>query len=505
MSLCINPDCRQPTNQDRQLFCQSCGSELLLAGKYRVRGLLSDKGGFGCTYEAASPNLGEVVLKVLTHSHPHAVELFNQEAQVLTSLNHPGIPKGLDHFLYYPRDRSEPLHCLIMTKVLGLDLEAYQEQRQNRPIDEPLAIAWLGQLVAILHEVHQRQFFHRDIKPSNIILQPDGQLALIDFGSVRQMTQTILRGGQNTGIYTPGFAPPEQERGFGVPQSDFFALGRTFVYLLTGKFPTDPVLYDHYNNELRWRSQAQISKNLADFLDWLMADRPKDRPQDTTLLRTAVEKLQRGQSLQNLVSSQTIQAIPPTVVTPEAGQRSAPIAQTPPLKPMVGFWRRNFAGWLDMVILCLLCGVIGGFTEGAWMIDFYGNRDEAIGATVASLFLGGVGGLSWLVLIGIAALDSDPGVNRTFWIALLGFVMRWLYFTWLESSPLQGTFGKAMLGITVGNRAGERLTWGQANKRFFSKFLCLLGLGLGFLAIGWSTTKQGWHDRLAGAFLRQRY
>ncbi|MGK7874586.1 MAG: serine/threonine protein kinase, partial [Xenococcaceae cyanobacterium] len=238
MSLCINPSCPKPKNAENQLFCQACGSELLLAGRYRVTHLLSDKGGFGNTYQVIHHNTFQV-LKVLTNNHPKAVELFEQEARVLSQLNHRGIPKGEGDFTYFPRNSQNPLHCLVMEKIEGMDLEEYQKHRENRPIDQKLALEWLTQLAEILHEVHGHNFFHRDIKPSNIILRADGQLVLIDFGAVRQVTATIMAGAQNTGIYTPGYAPPEQEKGYAVPQSDFYALGRTFVYLLTGKAPTD--------------------------------------------------------------------------------------------------------------------------------------------------------------------------------------------------------------------------------------------------------------------------
>ncbi|NES81964.1 MAG: serine/threonine protein kinase, partial [Moorea sp. SIO2B7] len=232
MSLCINPSCPKPQNPDHNLFCQACGSELLLAGRYRVINVLSDKGGFSNTYEVIHNDIIKV-LKVLTNNNPKAVELFQHEAQVLSQLNHPGIPKGDGHFIYFPRNSQTPLHCLVMEKIEGMDLEEYQKQRKNRPIDQQLAIEWLKQLAEILHEVHTHQFFHRDIKPSNIIFRSNSQLALIDFGAVRQVTETLIAGGQNTSIYTPGYAPPEQEKGYAVQQSDFFALGRTFVYLLT--------------------------------------------------------------------------------------------------------------------------------------------------------------------------------------------------------------------------------------------------------------------------------
>lgn len=284
MSLCINPSCFKPENSDNVLFCQACESELLLAGRYRVTRLLSSKGGFGKTYEATHNGTAKV-LKVLINNQPKVVDLFQQEARVLKQLNHPGIPKGDEYFTCLLKDRQTPLHCLVMEKIEGLDLEEYQQQRDNRPIDQKLALEWLVQLTEILHEVHSQQFFHRDIKPSNIILKTDGQLVLIDFGTVREVTSTYMAkqaAGGVTGIASAGYTPPEQLNHQAVPQSDFFALGRTFVYLLTGKAPTDPAIYDPLDDELNWRTHApDISPQLADFIDRLMKRSANQRPANT--------------------------------------------------------------------------------------------------------------------------------------------------------------------------------------------------------------------------------
>jgi serine/threonine protein kinase len=124
MSLCINPVCSQPNNADINRFCQACGSELMLINRYRVVRLLSDKGGFANTYEVQEKETLKV-LKVLTHDHPHAIALFEQEAQVLRELNHPGIPHGEGYFTYFIRNNPRPLHCLVMEKIEGVDLEEY--------------------------------------------------------------------------------------------------------------------------------------------------------------------------------------------------------------------------------------------------------------------------------------------------------------------------------------------------------------------------------------------
>jgi serine/threonine protein kinase len=255
MSLCINPQCSKPDNSDRMLFCQSCGSGLLLADKYRVTKLMSNKGGFGNTYEIVEQQVPKV-LKVLKSDNPKAIELFEREYRVLSDLTEDGIigiPHVEDLFLYQPNGSEQALHCLVMERIYGMDLEEYIKAIK-RPIDEKTAIGWLSQLTQILQEIHSRDIFHRDIKPSNIILQPDGQLVLIDFGAVKEAVPNIH--GQVTCIYTPGYAAPEQQKpGNASAQSDFYSLGRTFVYLLTEKEPLD--LYDAYQDTLVWRDQPK--------------------------------------------------------------------------------------------------------------------------------------------------------------------------------------------------------------------------------------------------------
>ena len=285
MSLCINPNCLKPRNLDTELFCQACGTELLLEGRYRIVKILGG-GGFGKTFEVSDRGTSKV-LKVLITEHPKAISLFQQEAKVLSHLNHPGIPRTDGYFTFSPKNSQAPLHCLVMEKIEGLDLEEYLKQRENRPIDEKLALEWLTQLTKILHEVHQQNFFHRDIKPANIMLRADGHLVLIDFGTAREATGTYMQkvaGQQVTGIVSAGYTPLEQATGKAVPQSDFYALGRTFVYLLTGKppdeFPEDPRI-----GKLIWRESAsQVSKQLAGLIDYLMEPFPGKRPQNAQMI-----------------------------------------------------------------------------------------------------------------------------------------------------------------------------------------------------------------------------
>lgn len=327
MSLCINPTCPQPNHpdNDENRFCQSCGSQLELLGRYRVMRLLSDKTGFGKVYEAYEQDAPKIVkvLKEELSSDAKAVELFQKEAAVLGQLDHPGIPDE-DNYFHYQTRMGLVLHCIAMEKIEGPNLEGWLKQQQNRPISQDQAIAWLKQLAEILHLVHGKQYLHRDIKPSNIMIRADGQLVLIDFGTAREVTRTYLAkvssgAGGITAIMSSGYTAPEQMNGLAVPQSDFFALGRTFVFLLTGHYPLD--MYDAYHNALHWRNHAtHISPLLLNFIDWLMAREVSQRPANAQeILRRLAEIEQQlcGSTVAtvNVVGSLNTQQLPPPDTT----------------------------------------------------------------------------------------------------------------------------------------------------------------------------------------------
>jgi eukaryotic-like serine/threonine-protein kinase len=190
-----------------------------------------------------------------------------------------------------------------MEKIEGDNLHSYIKKR-GRPIDGEMATRWLIELLLILQQVHNQGILHRDIKPQNIILKPDGKLALIDFGAVTEGTGTQVatemsksggtkaatQTGGGTSIWTRGYAPIEQINGEAVPQSDFFGLGRTFVFLLTGKEPTDRTIYDASNDELKWQSHASgVSPHLAKTIDHMISRLARDRPINAQVILQQIE------------------------------------------------------------------------------------------------------------------------------------------------------------------------------------------------------------------------
>ena len=285
MRLCINPTCPIPDHPDNDNYptCQGCGSELLIDGCYTVTKLLSDAGGFGVVYEATDVAGKPKILKILKqelNTDSKAVSLFQQEAFVLGQIEHAGIPK-IETYVHHDLENGTMLHGIVMQKIEGLNLEQWINQRERKPIAQKRAITWLRQLVDILAVVHHNKYFHRDIKPANIMLSPSGQLVLIDFGTAREATHTYLAkvGGLQgvTSICSVGYTAPEQEKGFAVPQSDFYALGCTMIHLVTGKYPLDT--YNPDRDMFEWRSHApEISEELADLIDVMIARKPSDRP-----------------------------------------------------------------------------------------------------------------------------------------------------------------------------------------------------------------------------------
>ncbi|WP_204102141.1 MULTISPECIES: protein kinase [Spirulina sp. CCY15215] len=361
MSYCINPDCpypEDPANTDSPLCCQ-CGSQLLLLDRYRVVSLLSDSSGFANIYEVQDGQPVKILktLKQQHNSNTKAVELFVQEATVLSQLDHTGIPKidSQGYFQYFPRDRSQPVHCFIMEKIDGPNLKEWMLQQGNLLINERQALDWLKQITEILHLVHRKNYFHRDIKLQNIMLRSTGRLVLIDFGTAREMTYTYLarmgHSGNVTKVSSAGYTPPEQQQGHAVPQSDFYALGRTFIYLLTGKQLEDKDIYDPYTNEFYWRRFApDISPEFANFIDKLMAYRAIDRPTDTREILETIDRLQKFTSGNK--SRTQLERLPVTQI------QLSPDSPTVPQEVEV---RQN--KWLLSLIILALLVIVGGYSS----------------------------------------------------------------------------------------------------------------------------------------------
>ncbi|MFM9157594.1 MAG: serine/threonine protein kinase, partial [Dolichospermum sp.] len=299
---CINPHCQRPYPQPwGNKFCNSCGAQLHLLERYFPLKLLGS-GGFAQIYTIWDEKTQtEKVLKVLVDTSAKALELFMQEAEVLSNFRVNGVPKvDSDGYFQVHLINPQPLQlsCLVMEKIYGYTLE---EVLINFPqgCPEDLVLCWFIQVVQILQELHKRQIIHRDIKPSNLMLRTstpakplkDDQLVLIDFGGAKQVSGSVLKSHPtSTRLYSSGYSPQEQIYGYNVgPGADFYAFGRTIIELLTGKYPPD--LENSLTGKLQWRNYCQIKPDLADLLDEMIQDDVRSRPGEAGIIHKRLLKI----------------------------------------------------------------------------------------------------------------------------------------------------------------------------------------------------------------------
>ena len=87
---------------------------------------------------------------------------------------------------------------------------------------------------------------------------------------------------------------------------------------------------------------------------------------------------------------------------------------------------------------------------------------------------------------------------------VLGIFIPWLYFTVSESSAWQATLGKKMFGLSVTDMAGNKISFGKANARYWSKIISALILFIGYIMIAFTERKQGLHDIIAGTLVTKK-
>ncbi|MEH2002374.1 MAG: bifunctional serine/threonine-protein kinase/ABC transporter substrate-binding protein [Nostoc sp.] len=293
MTYCINPDCSQRENPDNCAVCENCQTPLILQNRYRIKHPLQiNKYSYTEVFEIEDlVNQDQPkVLKSLKEVTPDLLRLFEQESSILTSLQHPGLPAG-EMLFPLVLNTGRQLRCLVMEKVEGEDLQNWLDHHQY-VASHKIALDWLNQLTQILQFVHENGYFHRDIKPSNIMLCPDGKLVLIDFGTARNLSQTIVNGKSVTVIHSVGYTAPEQFEGQAVLQSDFYALGRTFIYLITG---IDPASDRHQDlpNWFKCVKDKQTPKKFIDLIQAMTNYHSHKRPPTTQAILKKIENIDK--------------------------------------------------------------------------------------------------------------------------------------------------------------------------------------------------------------------
>lgn len=206
-------------------------------GSYRILGTIG-VGGQGQAYLAQAKSGSRVVLKefllpvyVDVDVRKSALEQFQNEAQILRSLEHEHVVKLEDFFI------EDHRAYLVLEHIDGLSLR--QLVANEGKLDEATVRDLALQMCGILEYLHglSPPVVHRDFTPDNLILRKSGQLVLIDFNVAKQLQESTAIG---TVVGKHAYLPPEQFRGEPEAASDIYAMGCTLHFLLTGADP-EPV------------------------------------------------------------------------------------------------------------------------------------------------------------------------------------------------------------------------------------------------------------------------
>lgn len=268
-----------------------------LSGRYYILRVLGG-GGFSQTYLAEDRQLPGNPQCVVKHLIPQSTDpfvlqtarrLFNSEAEVLYQLGDCSqIPRLLAHF-----EENHEFY-LVQEYIEGKVLD--REITPGKRLSEIEVITLLEDILEVLALVHQHHVIHRDLKLANLIKRSqDGKIVLIDFGAVKQISsQMVNLPGQTTvAVGTPGYMPSEQFSGKPMLSSDIYAVGIIGLQALTGltplQLPKDPQM-----GEIAWRDRAEVSSELAVFLDKMVRYDFRQRYQSAAEALQAIKDLKQA-------------------------------------------------------------------------------------------------------------------------------------------------------------------------------------------------------------------
>jgi serine/threonine-protein kinase len=268
-------------------------------GPFVVRELIG-AGGVAEVYRAEHmddhKSLALKVLRPERLGEKDKVKAFQDEFRWLSQLRHPGIPVA--------RRTSEiqGRPCFLMDLVPGDAMAALQTKGRQIP-----GVAALGGLAAIVAYLHERRLIHNDIKLENAMLRPDGGVALVDFGSVKEVqadnviTRFFTRT-PKTIFGTATYLAPELIAGKRPTLStDVYALGVCAFMLLTGKPPFDEA---RVSGRLRANASQQppsirerlpqLTPALGQAIDSCLAKTAEERPADARVFLASIKDLPRS-------------------------------------------------------------------------------------------------------------------------------------------------------------------------------------------------------------------
>ena len=205
----------------------------VIDGKYKILNIVG-RGGMSIVYLAMNEKANKQwAIKEIIKNDYRDLAVERKEIEMMKRLKHPNLPAIVDVI-----EQKESL-LIVMDYIEGRSLEDIVQE--YGPQEETLVVKWAKQLCDVLHYLHTQTppIIYRDMKPSNVMLKPDGNIMLIDFGAAREYKATNLK--DTVLLGTKGYAAPEQYRSDGQSdaRTDIYSLGVMVFRLLSG---TEPVM-----------------------------------------------------------------------------------------------------------------------------------------------------------------------------------------------------------------------------------------------------------------------
>lgn len=231
----------------------------VIDGKYEILTEIGH-GGMSVVYLAMDTHLNkqwavkEIKKKGNGRNDEVIVNSLLAEANMMKKLDHPSLPRIVDII-----DNGITIF-VIMDYIEGESLDKVLAEYGAQP--EEYVVGWAKQLCDALSYLHSQKppIIYRDMKPANVMLKPEGNIKIIDFGIAREYKEQNLA--DTTVLGTKGYAPPEQYSGQTDARSDIFALGMTMHHLLTG---IDPRTGEAYAPVRMWN--PEVSEGLEMIID----------------------------------------------------------------------------------------------------------------------------------------------------------------------------------------------------------------------------------------------
>lgn len=255
----------------------------IIDGKYKILNKIG-QGGMSVVYLAMNERANKQwAIKEVRKDGVKDYDVVRQgliaETDILKRLNHPHLPSIIDVI-----DRDDTF-LIVMDYIEGKSLDHWLKKDGAQPQEK--VVEWAKQICDVLGYLHSRKppIIYRDLKPANVMLKPDGQIMIIDFGTAREFKETSIE--DTSCLGTQGYAAPEQYGGHGQTdaRTDIYTLGATMYHLLTGHNPSLPP-YEMYPIR-RWN--PALSSGLEKIVLKCTQRNPNDRYQNCAELMYALE------------------------------------------------------------------------------------------------------------------------------------------------------------------------------------------------------------------------